>query len=183
MPSRPKKNRVNAPCERNTQVSRVGRQMTCNNCYEKGHNKRARDTEPVPKPPKVYKQPGRRREPDFSHYASNKGGGRGSRGVTLGGRGETSGVRGETSQTTKGIHGTNKGDQTEGTLSGASRVLMIVTSDGPSINIRHLEKATVSTGKEGLLSEGNALYNWSSNIVAVTEVVDAIATVAGGRGW
>ncbi|GJX56499.1 calcium/proton exchanger [Tanacetum coccineum] len=86
-----------------------------------GHNKRARDTEPVPKPPKVYKQPGRRREPDFSHYASNKGGGRGSRGVTLGGRGETSGVKGETSQTTKGIHGTNKGDQTEGTLSGASR--------------------------------------------------------------
>ncbi|KAH8486222.1 hypothetical protein H0E87_025296, partial [Populus deltoides] len=36
-------------------------------------------------------------------------------------------------------------------------ILMIVTS----INIRHLEKATVSTGKEGLLSEGNAAYNWS----------------------
>nr|GFD14161.1 protein NAP1 isoform X1 [Tanacetum cinerariifolium] len=40
-------------------------------------------------------------------------------------------------------------------------VLMIVTSARSSINIRHLEKATVSTGKEGLLSEGNALYNWS----------------------
>lgn len=39
--------------------------------------------------------------------------------------------------------------------------LMIVTSARSSINIRHLEKATVSTGKEGLLSEGNALYNWS----------------------
>lgn len=40
-------------------------------------------------------------------------------------------------------------------------ILMIVTSARSSINIRHLEKATVSTGKEGLLSEGNALYNWS----------------------
>ncbi|CAN1327551.1 Protein NAP1 [Linum perenne] len=40
-------------------------------------------------------------------------------------------------------------------------ILMIVTSARSSINIRHLEKATVSTGKEGLLSEGNAAYNWS----------------------
>ncbi|KAM1792377.1 hypothetical protein FF1_036107 [Malus domestica] len=40
-------------------------------------------------------------------------------------------------------------------------ILMIVTSSRSSINIRHLEKATVSTGKEGLLSEGNAAYNWS----------------------
>ncbi|KAK4755123.1 hypothetical protein SAY87_008880 [Trapa incisa] len=40
-------------------------------------------------------------------------------------------------------------------------ILMIVTSSWSSINIRHLEKATVSTGKEGLLSEGNAAYNWS----------------------
>ncbi|KAL1538464.1 histone chaperone [Salvia divinorum] len=40
-------------------------------------------------------------------------------------------------------------------------VLMIVTSARSSINIRHLEKATISTGKEGLLSEGNAAYNWS----------------------
>ncbi|KAL6546210.1 histone chaperone [Orobanche minor] len=40
-------------------------------------------------------------------------------------------------------------------------IVMIVTSARSSINIRHLEKATVSTGKEGLLSEGNAAYNWS----------------------
>ncbi|CAO2210203.1 unnamed protein product [Urochloa humidicola] len=40
-------------------------------------------------------------------------------------------------------------------------ILMIVTSSRSSINIRHLEKATVSTGKEGLVSEGNAAYNWS----------------------
>ncbi|CAI9274775.1 unnamed protein product [Lactuca saligna] len=36
-------------------------------------------------------------------------------------------------------------------------ILMIFTSARSSINIRHLEKATVSTGKEGLLSEGNGL--------------------------
>lgn len=40
-------------------------------------------------------------------------------------------------------------------------ILLMVTSARSSINIRHLEKATVSTGKEGLLSEGNAAYNWS----------------------
>ncbi|KAJ4821990.1 histone chaperone [Turnera subulata] len=40
-------------------------------------------------------------------------------------------------------------------------ILMIVTSSRSSITIRHLEKATVSTGKEGLLSEGNSAYNWS----------------------
>uniref|UniRef100_A0A2P2KWR2 Protein NAP1-like isoform X2 n=3 Tax=Rhizophora mucronata TaxID=61149 RepID=A0A2P2KWR2_RHIMU len=40
-------------------------------------------------------------------------------------------------------------------------ILMIVTSARSPVNIRHLEKATVSTGKEGLLSEGNAAYNWS----------------------
>ncbi|KAL5731384.1 histone chaperone [Ranunculus cassubicifolius] len=40
-------------------------------------------------------------------------------------------------------------------------ILMTVTSSRSSINIRHLEKATISTGKEGLLSEGNAAYNWS----------------------
>lgn len=40
-------------------------------------------------------------------------------------------------------------------------ILMVVTSARSSINIRHLEKATVSTGKEGLLSEGNSAYNWS----------------------
>ncbi|XP_077244449.1 transcription activator isoform X2 [Tasmannia lanceolata] len=40
-------------------------------------------------------------------------------------------------------------------------ILMIVTSSRSSINIRHLEKATVSTGKEGLVSEGNNAYNWS----------------------
>jgi len=44
-------------------------------------------------------------------------------------------------------------------------LLMIVTSSRSSINIRHLEKATVATGKEGLVVEGNAAYNWSRLII------------------
>eukprot|EP01018_Ginkgo_biloba_P029851 Gb_16727 [translate_table: standard] len=43
-------------------------------------------------------------------------------------------------------------------------VLMVVTSSRSSINIRHLEKATISTGKEGLVSEGNAAYVWSRSV-------------------
>lgn len=40
-------------------------------------------------------------------------------------------------------------------------ILIMVTSARSSVNIRHLEKATLSTGKEGILSEGNAAYHWS----------------------
>lgn len=43
-------------------------------------------------------------------------------------------------------------------------VLMVVTSSRSPINIRHLEKATISTGKEGLVSEGNAAYVWSRSV-------------------
>lgn len=39
MPGRPKKKRFIAPSENNSQVSRMGRIMTCSNCQEKGHNK------------------------------------------------------------------------------------------------------------------------------------------------
>ncbi|GJW93701.1 hypothetical protein Tco_0173373 [Tanacetum coccineum] len=40
MPGRPKKNRVKAmDMKNNLQVSMVGRQITCSNCYEKGHNR------------------------------------------------------------------------------------------------------------------------------------------------
>ena len=49
-------------------------------------------------------------------------------------------------------------------------ILMIVTSQS-NINIRRLEKATGSTGKEGLLSEGNAAYNWSRCSIYLTLIV------------
>ena len=54
-------------------------------------------------------------------------------------------------------------------------VLMVVTSSKSSINIRHLEKATISTGKEGLVSEGNATYVWSRS---VDELEDQLSTYA-----
>ncbi|GJW14731.1 hypothetical protein Tco_0018864 [Tanacetum coccineum] len=93
MPGRPKKNRVKARYENNSQVSRVGRQITCSNCYEKGHNRRNCDKEPVPKPPQMKKHPCRKPEPNYPSYTSNRGGGRGYRG----GRGDASGGRGEAS--------------------------------------------------------------------------------------
>ncbi|GJY17275.1 hypothetical protein Tco_0388766 [Tanacetum coccineum] len=55
MPCRPRKNRVKAKSKNNSQ-------------------------EQLPKPPQMKKQPGRNREPNFNSYASNRGGGRGSRG-------------------------------------------------------------------------------------------------------
>nr|GEW97413.1 zinc finger, PMZ-type [Tanacetum cinerariifolium] len=55
MPGKPRKNRVKAKFENNSQ-------------------------EPIPKPPQMKKHSGRQREPNYSSYASNKGGGRGSRG-------------------------------------------------------------------------------------------------------
>lgn len=55
---------------------------------------------------------------------------------------------------------------------------MVVTSARSSINIRHLEKATVSTGKEGLLSEGNSAYNWSRFLLFTLEIVTQIKLIA-----
>ncbi|KAG6747367.1 hypothetical protein POTOM_049770 [Populus tomentosa] len=59
-------------------------------------------------------------------------------------------------------------------------ILMIVTSARSSINIRHLEKATVSTGKEGLLSEGNAAYNWSRYSPTLVRIITSASATASG---
>ncbi|GJU12923.1 hypothetical protein Tco_1135319 [Tanacetum coccineum] len=70
MPGRPRKNRVKA--------------------------KRNCDKEQLPKPPQMKKQPSRKREPNFNSYASNRGGGRGSReggGEASGGIGQSNAVR------------------------------------------------------------------------------------------
>ena len=40
MPGRPRKLRVRHVTERDNEVNRSGRQMTCSNCWEKGHNKK-----------------------------------------------------------------------------------------------------------------------------------------------
>ncbi|GKB08905.1 splicing factor [Tanacetum coccineum] len=39
MPGSPQKERIKSPTEESTQVSRVGRRMTCGICWEQGHNK------------------------------------------------------------------------------------------------------------------------------------------------
>ncbi|GKG34683.1 hypothetical protein Tco_0437379, partial [Tanacetum coccineum] len=45
MPGRLRKERIKAPSENNSQVSRVGRVMRCSNCQGIGHNKASCDKE------------------------------------------------------------------------------------------------------------------------------------------
>ncbi|GJZ84570.1 pentatricopeptide repeat-containing protein [Tanacetum coccineum] len=80
MPGRPRKERIKAPSENNSQVSRVGRVMRCSNCQGIGHNKASCDKEPVPKAPIQINPPGRTRQYVFGTHASARGHGRGSRG-------------------------------------------------------------------------------------------------------
>ncbi|GKC68807.1 hypothetical protein Tco_1101405, partial [Tanacetum coccineum] len=80
MPGRPRKERIKAPSENNSQVSRVGRVMRCSNCQGIGHNKASCDKEPVSKAPIQRKPLGRTRQSVFETHASAKGRGRGSRG-------------------------------------------------------------------------------------------------------
>ncbi|KAI5070089.1 hypothetical protein GOP47_0014432 [Adiantum capillus-veneris] len=40
-------------------------------------------------------------------------------------------------------------------------LMMLASSSRSTVNVRHLEKAAVPTGKESIISEGNAAYLWS----------------------
>ncbi|GKB40432.1 hypothetical protein Tco_0885374 [Tanacetum coccineum] len=89
---------MKAQSENNSQVSRVGRKMTCTNCQETGHNKSSCKKQPVPKPPKVNRPPVPKL-PEYGTYASARGrGSRGGRGG-FGGRGEGTATMGESSAT------------------------------------------------------------------------------------
>nr|GEZ47617.1 hypothetical protein [Tanacetum cinerariifolium] len=90
---RPRKNRVKAQSEKNSQVSRVGRSMTCSNYQQSGHTKTRYDKDQIPKPPRVNRAPVPKPS-EYRTYASARGGGRGSKDVR-GGIGECSGGRGE----------------------------------------------------------------------------------------
>nr|GEU56700.1 hypothetical protein [Tanacetum cinerariifolium] len=90
MPGRPRKERIKAPSENNSHVSRVGRVMICSNCQGIGHNKASCNKKPVPKAPIQRKPPSKTRQSVFGTHASAKGRGRGSRG----GRGDRGGRNG-----------------------------------------------------------------------------------------
>ncbi|PWA41030.1 hypothetical protein CTI12_AA561450 [Artemisia annua] len=107
MPGRPRKARVKAPDENNSQVSRRGKQMRCSNCQTVGHNKTTCDKPTVPKPPIVRKPVGRKREPQLIP-ASARVRGRGNRGG--GGRGQGSGGNGQET----GGRGTGGGGKGQG---------------------------------------------------------------------
>ncbi|PWA87023.1 hypothetical protein CTI12_AA120390 [Artemisia annua] len=65
MPGRPKGKRVKHPSEVNDsnsqRVSRLGRTMTCNNCYQKGHNKTRCTNERVDPPTKEVRKAGKKK--------------------------------------------------------------------------------------------------------------------------
>ncbi|GKA52061.1 60S ribosomal protein L34 [Tanacetum coccineum] len=64
MPGRPRKLRIKHVTERDNVISRSGRQMTCQVCWQKGHNKKTCKNEPQPKPTKEKKKPGRKKAGD-----------------------------------------------------------------------------------------------------------------------
>nr|GEU92975.1 hypothetical protein [Tanacetum cinerariifolium] len=106
MPRRPRKKRVKAPDENNSQVSKVGWKIRYSNCQSAGHNKASCDRWSVPKQPTVKKVPVRRREVELLQPASLRCGGRGSRG---GGRGDIGGGRGDMGDSRGGMSG-GRGD-------------------------------------------------------------------------
>nr|GEY23158.1 zf-CCHC domain-containing protein/DUF4219 domain-containing protein/UBN2 domain-containing protein [Tanacetum cinerariifolium] len=96
MPAIPQKARIKALCKTSrSQVSRVGRTMTCKNCWQKGHNKASCKAYPEPKPIVEKKQPSRKKHVVVGQYTS-RGGGRSDRsngndGSGCGGIGDASG--------------------------------------------------------------------------------------------
>ncbi|GJX46299.1 hypothetical protein Tco_0271489 [Tanacetum coccineum] len=78
---RPQKARIKAPYESSgSHTSRVGRIMTCTNCWQKGHNMALCTADPTPKPTVEKKQPGRKRQVVVGHCTS-RGRGRGRSGI------------------------------------------------------------------------------------------------------
>ncbi|GJX40185.1 hypothetical protein Tco_0255175 [Tanacetum coccineum] len=61
MPGRPRKLRIKHVTERVNEVSRSGRMMTCQLCWQKGHSKKTCKNEPQPKPTKEKKKPERKK--------------------------------------------------------------------------------------------------------------------------
>ncbi|GKA53019.1 hypothetical protein Tco_0746334, partial [Tanacetum coccineum] len=73
MPGRPRKKRVRHPTENDYEVSKVGRQMTCQLCYKTGHNKQTCTAKKQPKPQKSGKPP---KPPSYKKFSKHvKGGG------------------------------------------------------------------------------------------------------------
>ncbi|GJT20804.1 hypothetical protein Tco_0890741 [Tanacetum coccineum] len=73
MSGRPRKKRVRHPTENDYEVSKVGRQMTCQLCYKTGHNKQTYTAEKQPKPQKSGKPP---KPPSYKQFSKHVKGGR-----------------------------------------------------------------------------------------------------------
>ncbi|GJV42152.1 hypothetical protein Tco_1420592 [Tanacetum coccineum] len=82
MYGKPRSKRIRHPTERDHHVSRAGRPITCQNCWDRGHNKGSCKNPPKPKPPK--KGPSKATK-------GGKGDGSGLSKATKGGKGVGSG--------------------------------------------------------------------------------------------
>nr|GEZ40334.1 pentatricopeptide repeat-containing protein [Tanacetum cinerariifolium] len=74
MPGRPRKIRIKHVSERDNMISKSGRQMTCQLCWQKGHNKKTCKNEPQPKPTKEKIKPRRKKAGSSSVYPSHEAG-------------------------------------------------------------------------------------------------------------
>nr|GEW14589.1 60S ribosomal protein L34 [Tanacetum cinerariifolium] len=76
IPDRPRKLRIKHVTERVNVITRSGRMMTCQNCWEKGHNKKGCKKEKQPKPIVKKRAPGRKEDDsNFVFQTCNKDGG------------------------------------------------------------------------------------------------------------
>ncbi|GJV57108.1 zinc finger, PMZ-type containing protein [Tanacetum coccineum] len=117
MPGRPRNSRMKGQSKNNSQVSKVGRKMTCTNCQETGHNKSSCKKPPVPKP---INRPSVPKPHEYGTYASARGRGRGSRSGRggFGGRGEGTATIGDTGRSQRergrGQRGRGRGQRGRG---------------------------------------------------------------------
>ncbi|GKE19025.1 hypothetical protein Tco_1426602 [Tanacetum coccineum] len=72
MSGRPRKLRIKHVTERVNEVSRSGRMMTCQLCWQKGHSKKTCKNEPQPKPTKEKKKPERKKVGSTFVFPSGK---------------------------------------------------------------------------------------------------------------
>ncbi|GKD75108.1 hypothetical protein Tco_1333390, partial [Tanacetum coccineum] len=102
MPGRPRFKRIRHPTESDHHVSRFGRPITCQNCWERGHNKGSCKNPSRPKPPSDIQRPMKRKLGGSS--VPGKGDSTGPSKATKG----VQGNKGGPSKATKGVQG-NKG--------------------------------------------------------------------------
>ncbi|GJT22501.1 zinc finger, PMZ-type containing protein [Tanacetum coccineum] len=164
MPGRPQKQRIKCPTEttnntHSTQVSRVGRQMTCTNCWTKGHNKSTCKSETQPKPPTERKTAGRKRQPVVGETTSRGGlGSRGGRGVRGGGT-----ATGRGGRTGRGVKGGGMGERGGGRGERGGGRGGTTTSDG-HLTAEHVYRISFKLNEEEYVRRCREQEEWEARM-------------------